>query len=224
MKLSDINKNIDSIRLEMTSEKSIVTISSLDESIESVFENDSPECKYITHFVIDACAVDEMGETIESIGFLKGTSIEAEIAFMDEYTFVELCDMISGDLYRMAVAITKKNGQVKKSICPPERNIMYIENLYVEEKYRGMGIGKYLLDNIGDLFLHTLNYSHHAFLLTPYPQVKCGEHDLRDMESATQDDIDRLVGFCKKAGYKYIKDSDYMYKIKADELFELLGI
>lgn len=51
--------------------------------------------------------------------------------------------MVSTDLYLMAEAITDKDGNVKKSICPPERNIMYIENIYIEEKYRGMGIGKW---------------------------------------------------------------------------------
>jgi len=101
---------------------------------------------------------------------------------------------------------------------------IYIHNMYVEEGYRGARIGRYLLDNVNDLFSRALNYSHHVCILKPYPQVKCGDHGLRDKEDVTQDEIKQLTGFYKKAGYKIIKDSDYMYKIQADELFQLLGI
>ena len=224
MKLTTIHKDIESIEFKVLSEKSIFHVASLDESIEALSENFSPEYKYITNFTVDVYAVDGMGEILAVIGFLKGSSIEAEVTFADVNSFLELCDMVSTDLYLMAEAITDKDGHVKKSICPPERNIMYIENMYVEEIYRGMGIGKYLLDNISGLFSQAFNYSHHAFLLKPFPQIKCGEHSLRDLESVIPEEIEKLVDFYKRAGYQFIKGSDYMYKIQSDELFQMLGI
>ena len=127
-------------------------------------------------------------------------------------------------LYQMAAAITGKTGHVKKSICPPERNIMYIHNMYVEEAYRGAGIGRYLLDNVNGLFSRSLNYTHHVCILKPFPQVKCGDHSLRDKESVTPDEFKRLTAFYEKVGYKFIRGTDYMCKIQADELFQLLGI
>jgi len=224
MKLTTIHKDIESIEFKVLSEKSIFNVASLDESIETLSEDSSPEYKYITNFTVDVYAVDGMGEILANIGFLKGTSIEAEVTFMDVNSFLELCDMVSTDLYLMAEAITDKDGHVKKSICPTERNIMYIENIYVEEKYRCMGIGKYLIDNIGGLFSQALNYSHYAFLLKPFPQIKYGERSLRDLESAMPEEIEKLVNFYKRAGYQFIKGSNYMYKIQADELFRMLGI
>ena len=165
-----------------------------------------------------------MGKIVMNIGFLKGTSLEAEITYTDVNNFLELCDMVSADLYHMAVAITDKKGHVKKSICPPENNIMYIENIYVEEKYRGLGIGKYLIDNINNLFFRSLNYTHYTFILTPSPQIKHGKHSLRDSENATNMEKERLIKFYKKCGYKLIEGSDYMYKTKVNELFQMLGI
>jgi len=215
---------IERLIFEVSSEKSVFTVSSLDEGIETIFEDLPPELKYCTNFTVRVFAVNSEDETTTEIGFLSGTSMEAEVTYTDVSSFLALCDMISTDLYHMAVAITDKTGHVKKSICPPERNIMYVHNMYVEEKYRSAGIGRYLLDNVNDLFSQSLNYTHHVCILKPYPQVKCGDHGLRDKEGAATDEIKRLTAFYKKAGYKTIRGSDYMYKTQADELFQLLGI
>jgi GNAT superfamily N-acetyltransferase len=94
----------------------------------------------------------------------------------------------------------------------------------VEEAYRGAGIGKYLLDNINDLFSRSLNYSHHVCVLKPYPQVRLGDNSLRDKEGVSPEEAERLAAFYQKAGYKFIQGSDYMYKIQADTLMQLLGI
>jgi GNAT superfamily N-acetyltransferase len=224
MKLTDIHKNIDTIEFKVTSEKSVFNISSFKDSIKSLNENSSPEHKYFTNFSVDVYAVDGMGEILADIGFLKGTSIESEITFSDGYNFLRLCDMISTDLYLMAEAICDTDGSVKKSICPHDRNIMYIENMYVEQKYRGIGIGKYLLDNIGEMFLQSLNYSHYAYILKPSPQVRHGKHSLRDSETTTKEDKERLVNFYERAGYKFIDGSDYMIKFQPNKLFSALGM
>jgi len=221
VKLTNIHETIE---FKVTGEKSVFNISSLDESIETVYNNSSPVCKYIPGFTVDVYAVAGMGEIIADMGFLKGISIEAEVTFTNVNSFLELCDMVSADLYHMAEAVTGKNGSVRKSICPLEKNIMYIENIYIEEKYRSLGIGRYLLDNVGSLFFRSLNYSHHVHILKPFPQVKCGKHSLRNIETAASDEIARLAGFYKKSGYRFIKSTDYMYKIQSDGLFQMLEI
>jgi len=223
MKLTDFHRDIENIEIKVSSEKNIFILQDFEENIKTLHENSPPEHKYCTNFMADVYAVDGMGETM-NIGFLKGSSLEAEVTYTDVDNFLELCDMISSDLYNMAVAITDKDGHVKKSICSPENNIMYIANIYVEEQYRGLGIGKYLLDNINDLFFRSLNYKHRTFILKPFPQIKCGEYSLRDSESVSAAEKERLIDFYKKCGYKFIKSSDYMYKVEVDELFEMLGI
>ena len=219
-----IHKDIESLEFKVSSEKSVFNTMSLDKCIDTLHEESSPIHKYLTNFAVDVYAVDGMGEILTDIGFLKGTSIQAEATFTDVSGLLELCDMFSTDLYLMAVDITGKDGRVKKSVCPHYGNIMYIENMFVEEKYRGLGIGRYLLDNVGDLFLRALNYSHNTYILKPYPQVWVGKHSLQDDESATNDEKARLVNFYKRAGYKFIRGSDYMSKIIRDEFFEMLGI
>lgn len=221
MTLTDVLPSIDTIEFKVTSEKSLISVPSLEESVEAVFEDDAPECKYFNNFTIEVYATDGMKD-IADLGFLKGTSIEAACTFTDVNSFLELSDMFSTDIYHMAVAITDGNGDVKESICPPDRNIMYIENVYVEEPYRGLGIGRYLLDNANELFRRALNYSHYACILAPYPQVKDGSHCLRDAKGATKDEVARLVRFYEGAGYRFIEGFDYMYKTYSSPLDELL--
>lgn len=224
MKLIDLHKDIDNIKIKISSEKSVFILPGFDENIKTIYENSSPEHKYCTNFTADVYAVDGMGEIIMDIGFLKGTSFEAEVTYDDVNNFLELCDMVSADLYHMAVAITDKYGHVKKSICSAECNIMYIKNIYVEEKCRRLGIGKYLLDNINDLFYRSLNYTHHTFILSPFPQIKCGKRSLQNIEEVSYAEKKRLIDFYKKCGYKLIKDSDFMYKVQMDKISQMMGI
>jgi len=221
MKLADILKDIESIEFKVSSEKSVSIVPSLEERIEAVYEDDAPECRYFTDFTIEAYATDGMN-VIAGLGFLKGTSIEAACTFTDVGSFLELGDMVSTDIYHLAVAVTGADGQIKESVCPPDRNMMYIENVYVEEPYRGRGLGRYLLDNANALFTRALNYSHYVCLLKPYPQVKCGDLCLRDAKSPSEDEVARLVRFYERAGYRFVEGSGYMYKAYPGPLDELL--
>jgi len=210
---------IEALAFEVSNSRSSFTVSSLDESIAAMFEELSPDEKYCTDFKVRVFALSSAGEKVAEVAFLTGTSLDAESAYEEEADgILMLCDMISTELCQMAEAITDEAGSVKRTICPPERCIMYIHNMYVEEAYRGAGLGRYLLDNVNELFAQAFNYAHHVCILRPYPQVKSGKHELRDREGAASGDVERLIAFYKKAGYKLIGDSDYMYKIQADML------
>ena len=124
----------------------------------------------------------------------------------------------------MAEAITDEAGSVKRTICPPERCIMYIHNMYVEEAYRGADLGRYLLDNVNELFAQTFNYAHHVCVLRPYPQVKSSSYELRDKEDAAPGNVARLIAFYRRAGYKLIGDSGYMYMIQKNAFEQSLDI
>ena len=210
---------IKALTFEVSSARSKFTVSSLDESIAAAFEELSPGEKYCTNFKVRVFALDNAGEKAAEVAFLTGTSLDAESAYTEEAGgILELCDMISTDLCQMAEAITDEAGNVKRTICPPERNIMYIHHLYVEGAYRSAGIGRYLLDNVNEIFAQALNYDHHVCVLRPCPQVKAGEYELESNDDAAQGEAERLVAFYKRAGYKMIGDSGYMYKIQAGPL------
>ena len=204
---------IKALAFEVSGARNKFTISSLDEGIAVAFEELSPDEKYCTSFKVRVFALNSAGERVAEVAFLTGTSLDAELAYLEETGgILMLCDMISSELCQMAEAITDEAGNVKMTICPPERCIMYIHGMYVEEAYRGAGIGRYLLDNVNELFAQALNYTHHVCILKPYPQVKSGECELCDKEDAAPGEGNRLIAFYKRAGYKPIGDTGYMYK------------
>jgi GNAT superfamily N-acetyltransferase len=216
---------VKALSFEVSSARSNFTISSLGESIAAVFEDLSPDEKYCTNFKVRVFALNSAGEKVTEVAFLTGTSLDAESAYAEEADgILMLCDMVSTDLCQMAEAITDEAGNVKRTICPPERCIMYIHNMYVEEAYRSAGLGRYLLDNVNELFAQAFNYAHHVCVLRPYPQVKSGDCALESKDDAAPEDVERLIAFYKRAGYKLIGDSGYMYMIQKNAFEESLDI
>jgi len=216
---------VKALLFEVCGARSKFTVSSLDESIAAAFEELSPDEKFCTNFKVRVFALDSAGERKAEVAFLTGTSLDAEAVIIEEADgIVELCDMISTELCQMAEAITDEAGNVKRTICPPERNIMYIHGLYVEELYRGAGLGRYLLDNVNELFAQAMNCAHHVCVLRPYPQAKAGGCELRDKEDADPGEEEQLVAFYKRAGYRSIGDTGYMYMSQKNAFALLLDI
>lgn len=212
MSIFPFNENIEQIILKVSSDKNTVRLSGMDESIGDYREYLSPDSKYMTNLTIKAFAADDEDTNIMDIGRIEGIIFESEILFSEALSFVELCDMVTSDVYEMAEAITDENGNIKPPICRPEYNILYIEKLFVEEQFRGLGVGRYLLDNINPLLQHSLNVNPRTCILTPYPQIKtqCGYID-RATDHVDKD-LPRLVRFYERAGFTKMAGSECMYK------------
>jgi len=225
MSVFTLDKDICQIVFKVSSDKCTVRLTGMDESIEDYRGNLSPDSKYMTNFTIKALAADDEDTNIMDIGRIEGIIFESEMLISEALGFVELCDMVSSDVYEMAEAITDRDGNIKPSVCLPEYNILYIKKLFVEEKCRGMGVGRYLLDNINPLLLHSLNVNPCVCILTPYPQIKT---QLGYIDRATENvdkELPRLVRFYEKAGFTKMDDSECMYKRCTDSLdglFEML--
>jgi GNAT superfamily N-acetyltransferase len=219
MKLKDVNKDIEGLLLEMTNDKVMFKVTSLDESIEALVEELPPEVRYVTDFRIMAYAADAEGKKLEEVGFIDCASIITGVHYKGVKNFLTLCGTVSSDLFHMAKAIADEDGNVGKEICPDLCDVMYVKALYVEEKYRGMGIGKYLLDNLGTLISRFMKYPFHTYVLNPYPHTKTGEYDVT---RATVDEKRRVVEFFRKSGFRKIEGTEYMYNVKAHELFHSL--
>lgn len=214
---------IDDIIFAISSDKCNVRLTSLDENIESYYENMEPERKYKNDFTIKAFMVDENGEQDMKIGYIEGVYFEAESLFSEEISFIILCDDISSDAYRMAEAVTDKRGRILPSICHREHNMVYIEKVYVEEQYRGSGVGRCLLDNMLPFLQHALCLRTHAVVLLPYPQEKTQGGGLLDAANADAD-LPRLISFYEKAGYCKLNSSGFMYKKCTDGLDDIFAM
>ena len=71
-----------------------------------------------------------------------------------------------------------KDGCIKEHICEFHKNIMYIDRIYIEEKYRNIGIASFVIESISELLEYTVNLNPHTLILLPKPQQKNGEGEL----------------------------------------------
>lgn len=224
MSILTLNENAVQIVFTVSSDKCTVRLDSLDESIEDYRESLDCGAKYMTNFTIHAFAIDDDGEKVMDVGFLRGIYFEAEVLFGEEISFPMLCDMASSDADEMAAAITDERGRINPAICRPEHNMMYIKKIFVEEQCRGLGVGRYLLDNLVPLLSHSLSLRPHACALMPYPQIKTKSGYIERATVNVDKELPRLVMFYERVGFAKIEGSDCMYKKLTDILDDLFAL
>lgn len=175
--------------------------------------NEEDDDKYIIDVQISIFATNvETQEKIE-IGKLTGNFFESEIV-MDDISFYDLCDSINTDLEHMAAAIVDEEECIKDEICEFDENLMYIDRIYINEKFRGLGIASYVINSLNDILEYAINLSPNVLILLPAPQ-EIGKdgllQEVRD-EKTNENDKRRLIKLYEKLGFEKLEDSNYMIK------------
>ena len=103
---------------------------------------------------------------------------------------------------------------MKENICAYDENLMYIDRIYVEEKYRNIGIASLVIESLNELLEYTVNLEPHTLILLPKPQEKDKDGHLHNVEDEEEKDIrmNKLIKLYKKLGFKKIRNSNYMMK------------
>ena len=185
----------------------------IDTDINSWIECEEDEDKYIINVFISIFATNLDNREKVEIGKLTGNFFESEI-MMDDISFYSLCDSISTDLEHMASAIVAEDEFIKDDICEYDENLMYIDRIYIEENYRGLGIGSYVINSLNDILEYSVNLSPEVLILLPAPQ-EIGEdgllQEIRDKKIKEQEEK-KLLKLYKKLGFEKLDNSNYMIK------------
>lgn len=186
----------------------------IDEEIDKWIEEQEISDKYMINIFIEILGTNlDTNESVE-IGKLTGNFFESEIV-IDDTDFYDVCDSIDTDLEHMAAAIVDKDGNIRAEICEFDDNLMYIDRLFIEEKYRGLGIASYVLKYLKNILEYSVNLNPTVLIILPVPQ----EIDNKGLLSQVENDEDRikyekkLIKLYKKLGFTKIKNSNYMIKI-----------
>lgn len=210
--LEGLNKlGYDSISLEVSGTRG--ELNYIDKDINNYIEEQDYEDKYVINVFVDIFATNlDIQEKVE-IGKLAGNFFESEI-IMDDISFYDLCDSISTDLEHMASAIVDEDECIRDDICEFDENLMYIDRIYINEKFRGLGIASYVLNSLNNMLEYSVNLSPNVLILLPAPQ-EIGEdgllQEVRD-EKINENDKKRLIKLYEKFGFEKLKDSNYMIK------------
>lgn len=210
--LEELNKlGYDSISLEVSGTRR--ELNYIDRDINNYIEEQDYEDKYLINVFIDIFATNLDTQEKVEIGKLTGNYFESEI-IMDDISFYELCDSISTDLEHMASAIVDEEDCIKDEICEFDENLMYIDRIYIHEKFRGLGIASYVINSLNEILEYSVNLSPNVLILLPAPQ-EVGEdgllQEVRD-EKINENDKKRLINLYEKLGFKKLKNSNYMIK------------
>lgn len=210
--LKGLNKlGYDSISLEVSGTRG--ELNYIDRDINNYIEEQDYEDKYLINVFIDIFATNLDTQEKVKIGKLTGNYFESEI-IMDDISFYELCDSISTDLEHMASAIVDEEDCIKDEICEFDENLMYIDRIYINEKFRGLGIASYVINSLNEILEYSVNLSPNVLILLPAPQ-EVGEdgllQEVRD-EKINENDKKRLINLYEKLGFKMLKNSNYMIK------------
>lgn len=210
--LEGLNKlGYDSISLEVSGTRG--ELNYIDKDINNYIEEQDYEDKYVINVFVDIFATNLDTQEKVEIGKLTGNFFESEI-IMDGISFYDLCDSISTDLEHMASAIVDEDECIRDDICKFDENLMYIDRIYINEKFRGLGIASYVLNSLNNMLEYSVNLSPNVLILLPAPQ-EIGEdgllQEVRD-EKINENDKKRLIKLYEKLGFEKLKDSNYMIK------------
>lgn len=204
---------IDSISIHFYTERRIEYIS---ESFEEWQEITEFEEKYTRNVIGKILGSKDFGEEIV-IGQIAGTFFEAE-AQINDTNFWEVCDSINGDLEHMASIVVDNEMRIKEEICTMNNSIFYLDEIFIDEKYRGHGIGRFILKQIDKMMQYTSNLDIGTVITYPFAMegtVKDGYKAIED-EEKEEETLYRLRKFYRSCGFKNLGSNGHMYKKYSD--------
>ena len=170
--------------------------------------------KYINHFVIRILITDINEDTDTEIGFIRGKIIHSEEE-MEDCNFYEVCDAHSQELEKMAEVLIEKNWNLKNEIVNERDTICYISEFYLNKKFRNLGIGSFVLENLAELISYYSEQMITKIIVLPEPLVK-GKDGLLKAMSENNPEKEKLkedlIKFYSENVFKEIENSRYMIK------------
>lgn len=170
--------------------------------------------KYINHFVIRILITDINEDTDTEIGFIRGKIIHSEDE-MEDCNFYEVCDAHSQELEEMAEVLIEKNWNLRNDIINDRDTICYISEFYLNKKFRNLGIGSFVLENLTELISYYSEQMITKIIVLPEPLVKGKDGLLKAMSENNHEKEklkEDLTKFYSENGFKEIKNSKYMIK------------
>ncbi len=170
--------------------------------------------KYINHFVIRILITDINEDTDTEIGFIRGKIIHSEEE-MEDCNFYEVCDAHSQELEEMAEVLIEKNWNLKNEIVNERDTICYISEFYLNKKFRNLGIGSFVLENLAEFISYYSEQMITKIIVLPEPLVK-GKDGLLKAMSENNPEKEKLkedlIKFYSENVFKEIENSRYMIK------------
>ena len=168
----------------------------------------------------DYCCINAMfhfyDEKENRVAEISAFFIDESRSYNNGLSITTVADCMSQELLD-AVKVLVKTEDYDEIIFTPAYTC-YIQTFYVYPEFRNMGIGKYLWENIADIFEYFMNKDIHAIIVYPKPHTIIKNGNTFEKEPIEDDEmLQKMKSGLVLGGYKEIDNSNYFMKIYLDE-------
>ena len=168
----------------------------------------------------DYCCINAMfhiyDEKENLVAEISAFFIDESRSYNNGLSITTVADCMSQELLD-AIKVLVKTEDYDEIIFTPAYTC-YIQTFYVYPEFRNMGIGKYLWENIADIFEYFMNKDIHAIIVYPKPHTIIKNGNTFEKEPIEDDEmLQKMKSGLVLGGYKEIDNSNYFMKIYLDE-------
>ena len=168
----------------------------------------------------DYCCINAMfhiyDEKENLVAEISAFFIDESRSYNNGLSITTVADCMSQELLD-TIKVLVKTEDYDEIIFTPAYTC-YIQTLYVYPEFRNMGIGKYLWENIADIFEYFMNKDIHAIIVYPKPHTIIKNGNTFEKEPIEDDEmLQKMKSGLVLGGYKEIDNSNYFMKIYLDE-------
>ena len=152
---------------------------------------------------------DENLNKKEKIGQIEMTYMDIWLAESLDYSIFMLFDMIDADKQDVGRYLFDSYEEKNDNYVGMDKDVLYIDKLYIEKKYRNMGIGKKIVQELPRMVRSILKLRPGCLVLLANPfEMKEGEL----VANRDKEKIEKLIKFYINNGFERIEDTQYLVK------------
>ena len=145
----------------------------------------------------------------EKIGQIEMTYMDIVLAESLDYSIFMLFDMIDDDKQGIYQYLFDNLEEPNDQYVGMDTNVLYIDKIYIEKKYRNMGIGKKIVQELPKMVRSILKLRPGCLVLLANPfEMKEGEL----VANREKEKIEELIKFYINNGFERIEDTQYLVK------------
>lgn len=151
---------------------------------------------------------DELNKQ-QKIGRIEMTYMDVWMAEETGYGVFDLFDLIDSEKQGVCEYLFSFDGEKNDEYVGMDRDVLYIDEIFIEKKYRNIGIGSKLVKELPRLIKQILKLRPGCIVLLANP-FEIQEKKMKP--SSNKEEIEKLIKFYVKNGFHRIEDTQYLVK------------
>lgn len=145
----------------------------------------------------------------EKIGYIEMTYMDVLMAKENGWSIFDLFDLIDSEKQGVYNYLFNDFEESNSDYVGMDMDVIYIDEIFIKNKYRKMGIGSKLVQNLPKLIKQILKLRPGCLVVLANPFEIDGK-DFKPIED--EEKIENLINFYVRNGFTRIEDTQYLVK------------